>query len=113
MVTAATYPNSQAIDTALDASLAIRVQGLSKRFGRVTAVRDASFNVEPGDVFGLLGPNGAGKTTIIRMIVGLMKADAGTVSVFGFHPIQQRREVLVRSSTILESPALYPKLSGY
>ena len=113
MVTAATYPSSQVIERAADSALAIRVQGLHKRFGRVTAVRDASFNVEPGDVFGLLGPNGAGKTTIIRMIVGLMKADEGTVSVFGFDPIRQRRDVLIRSSTILESPALYPKLSGY
>ncbi|MBX3082554.1 MAG: ABC transporter ATP-binding protein [Anaerolineae bacterium] len=110
---AATLPGTQVIDSAADAALAIRVQGLHKRFGRVIAVKDASFSVEPGDVFGLLGPNGAGKTTIIRMIVGLMKADQGNVSVFGFDPIRQRREVLVRSSTILESPALYPKLNGY
>jgi ABC-2 type transport system ATP-binding protein len=86
MVTA-TLLSSQVIDRTVDSALAIRVQGLSKHFGRVTAVRNASFDVEPGDVFGLLGPNGAGKTTIIRMIVGLMKADEGSVNVFGFHPI--------------------------
>jgi ABC-2 type transport system ATP-binding protein len=101
-------------DTALDTEqFAIYIDNLGKRFGRVTAVRSASFAVRPGDVFGLLGPNGAGKTTIIRMIVGLMNPDQGSVRVFGFDPIQQRREVLVRSSTILESPALYPRLSGY
>lgn len=101
-------------DTSLDTrQFAIHITNLGKRFGRVTAVRNASFSVRPGDVFGLLGPNGAGKTTIIRMIVGLMKPDQGAVQVFGFDPIKQRREVLVRSSTILESPALYPRLSGY
>jgi ABC-type multidrug transport system ATPase subunit len=97
----------------LAAGVAIQVQGIHKRFGRVVAVRNASFVVHTGDVFGLLGPNGAGKTTLIRMIVGLMKADTGSASVFGFDPIKQRREVLIRSSTILESPALYPKMSGY
>ncbi|MBX3066597.1 MAG: ABC transporter ATP-binding protein [Anaerolineae bacterium] len=101
-------------DSSLDTrQFAIHIENLGKRFGRVTAVRNASFSVRPGDVFGLLGPNGAGKTTIIRMVVGLMKADHGSVQVFGFDPIKQRREVLVRSSTILESPALYPRLSGY
>lgn len=100
-------------EAARSTGLAIQVQALQKRFGRVMAVRDATFMVQPGDVFGLLGPNGAGKTTIIRLLIGLMKPDAGAVSVFGFDPIKQRREVLIRSSTILEAPAMYPKLSGY
>ncbi len=92
---------------------AIRVWALTKRFGRVTAVKDASFEVKAGDVFGLLGPNGAGKTTIIRMLVGLMKPDSGNAHIFGFDPTTNRREVLQRTSSILESPALYPRLSGY
>jgi ABC-2 type transport system ATP-binding protein len=104
---------SVTMEAVASATRAIHVQGLQKRFGRVVAVRDASFSVHPGDVFGLLGPNGAGKTTIIRLLVGLMKPDSGAIQVFGFDPIRQRREVLVRSSTILEAPALYPRLSGY
>lgn len=92
---------------------AIRIDGLTKRFGKVTAVREASFSVRPGDVFGLLGPNGAGKTTIIRMLVGLVKPDSGQARVFGFDPQTQRRDVLIRSSSILEAPALYPRLSGF
>lgn len=91
---------------------AITLQGLSKQFGRKTAVQDVSFDVNKGDVFGLLGPNGAGKTTIIRMIVGLMRPTRGEARVFGFDPQTQRRDVLVRSATILESPAMYPKLSA-
>jgi ABC-2 type transport system ATP-binding protein len=96
-----------------DGPAAIRIDGLTKRFGNVVAVREASFAVQPGDVFGLLGPNGAGKTTIIRMLVGLVKPDSGQARVFGFDPQTQRREVLTRSSSILESPALYPRLSGF
>jgi ABC-2 type transport system ATP-binding protein len=92
---------------------AIQIYSLSKRFRKVIAVNNASFTVRRGDVFGLLGPNGAGKTTIIRMLVGLIKPSAGAASVFGFDPQTQRREVLLRTSAILEAPALYPRLSGY
>lgn len=92
---------------------ALEISGLNKSFKSRYAVREASFTVQKGDVFGLLGPNGAGKTTIIRMIVGLVKPDSGSIRVFGFDPMRQRPAVLSRSSTILESPALYPKLTGF
>ena len=61
----------------------IVVDQISKRFGSQTAVDQASFSVEPGEIFGLLGPNGAGKTTIIRIILDIFKADSGTVSIMG------------------------------
>jgi len=61
----------------------VEVNNLAKSFGSVQAVRDVSFAVEPGEIFGLLGPNGAGKTTTIRMILDVFKPDAGTVRVFG------------------------------
>lgn len=96
-----------------DGHNAIQIEGLTKRFGKVTAVKDANFYVRAGDVFGLLGPNGAGKTTIIRMLVGLVKPTAGIMKVFGFNPITERRAVLQRSSTILEAPAMYPKLNAF
>ena len=62
---------------------AIRVRGLTKRFGDVLAVDDLSFDVHPGRVTGFLGPNGSGKTTTLRMLLGLVTADAGTATVHG------------------------------
>jgi len=62
----------------------IRAQNLRKTFGSVEAVKDVSFDVEPGQVLGLLGPNGAGKTTTINMISTLLQIDAGEATVGGF-----------------------------
>ena len=63
---------------AATAGPAIQVAGLRKKFGRVTAVDDVSFTVSSGRITGFLGPNGAGKTTTLRMILGLIRPDAGT-----------------------------------
>jgi ABC-2 type transport system ATP-binding protein len=59
------------------------VNSVRKRFGKVEAVRDVSFEVYPGEIFGLLGPNGAGKTTTIRMMLDIFEPDAGQISLFG------------------------------
>lgn len=64
-------------------SVPLRVDGVVKRFGAVTAVAGVSFEIAPGACFGLLGPNGAGKSTLIRSIVGRVRLDAGSVSIFG------------------------------
>jgi ABC-2 type transport system ATP-binding protein len=61
----------------------LRVTGLARRFGAVAAVRDVSFQIAGGDVFGLLGPNGAGKTTVVECVLGLARADAGTITIGG------------------------------
>ena len=61
----------------------IRADGLTKRFGQVTAVDDVSFEVDEGEVFGFLGPNGAGKTTTVRMLTGLISKTNGTAEVAG------------------------------
>jgi ABC-2 type transport system ATP-binding protein len=61
----------------------LRVDGVRKRFGSLTAVDGVSLHVDPGEVFGLLGPNGAGKTTLIRLILDIYRPDEGTVEVFG------------------------------
>ena len=61
----------------------ITVNHIAKALGSTQAVRDVSFEVLPGEIFGLLGPNGAGKTTSIRMILDIFKPDHGTISVFG------------------------------
>jgi ABC-2 type transport system ATP-binding protein len=62
---------------------AVSVQNISKKFGKVDAVRDVSFEVRTGEIFGMLGPNGAGKTTSIRIILDIFKANTGKISVFG------------------------------
>ena len=62
---------------------ALEVAGLRKRYGRVAALRGVSFSVAAGEIFGYLGPNGAGKTTTLRILTGLVRADAGTVMVIG------------------------------
>ena len=62
---------------------ALEVHGISKSYATVKAVDDLSFDIRPGEIFGLLGPNGAGKTTSIRMILDIIKPDAGQISVLG------------------------------
>src|SRR5258708_17909244 len=61
----------------------VRFDRVAKRFGAVSAVVDASFEVREGEVFGLLGPNGAGKTTALRILCGLLPPDAGALEVGG------------------------------
>ncbi len=62
---------------------AVSVQTISKRFGETQAVKDVSFEVQRGEIFGLLGPNGAGKTTTIRMMLDIFKPDSGKIAILG------------------------------
>ena len=90
---------------------AISVSNLSKRYGDVLAVNDASFEVPLGTICGFVGPNGSGKTTTIRMLLGLIKPTSGTGSIIGNsigHPEKYLREV----GAMIEGPAFYPALSG-
>src|SRR3954452_4985851 len=68
---------------ALPPSPAVWCSGLRKRYGRRTAVEDVSFTVARGEVLGLLGPNGAGKTRVLKMLLGLVRPDAGEVMLLG------------------------------
>src|SRR5208282_3449373 len=76
-----------------DTSSAIRVEGLTKRFGDFTAVDHVSFEVPRGEVFGLLGPNGAGKTTLVRMLTTLLRPSGGQAFVAGFDVARNARKV--------------------
>ena len=73
----------------------IEVEGLSKRYGDFEAVKNASFQVDRGEVVGFLGPNGAGKTTTMRMVTGFLPPSAGSVKIAGHDmleaPLQARR----------------------
>lgn len=75
-----------------DNGFAIRLRGVTKRFGKHTAVDEFDFEVPRGVICGLLGPNGSGKTTSIRMIMGILHPDEGTVELFGENPDRTRRE---------------------
>ncbi|MDQ3639947.1 MAG: ATP-binding cassette domain-containing protein [Actinomycetota bacterium] len=93
------------------APAAIDVVGLTKRFGRHVAVDDLSMTVPAGVIAGFVGPNGAGKTTTMRMLLGLVTANAGTGTVLG-QPLDEPRRYLPRVGALIESPAFYPSLSG-
>ena len=64
-------------------NIVLQTEGLTKRYGSLTAVQDLTLQVYEGEVFGFLGPNGAGKTTSINMMCGLLKPDAGRVLIHG------------------------------
>jgi ABC-2 type transport system ATP-binding protein len=90
---------------------AISLEGVSKRLSGRQVLSDVGFAVEPGDIFGCLGPNGAGKTTTIRIILGLLKASAGTVRVLGRDPSDEG--VRNRIGFLLEIDGLYDNLSAW
>lgn len=90
----------------------IQTQGLTRRFGKETAVDRLDLHVPAGSVYGFLGPNGAGKTTTIRMLLGLIRPSAGQVRLFGRRLEDDRLEVLRRVGALVESPSLYPQLTG-
>jgi ABC-2 type transport system ATP-binding protein len=75
---------------------AIEVVGLTKRFGKVTAVDDVSFRVGRGEILGLLGPNGAGKTTLIQLLLGLTTPTSGSAKVLGLAVGEDRSRILAR-----------------
>ncbi|MGK5627349.1 ATP-binding cassette domain-containing protein, partial [Streptomyces sp. URMC 123] len=96
------------------ADVPLTITGLSKRYAGATdryAVRDLGFRVERGQVLGLLGPNGAGKTTTLRMLMGLIRPDAGEIRVFG-HAVRPGAPVLSRVGAFVEGAGFLPHLSG-
>ncbi len=93
-------------------SISIETVGLTRRFGSTTAVNDVSLKVPEGAVYGFLGPNGAGKTTTIRMLLGLIRPDSGTVRVMGNELVPGRPQQHNRVGAMVESPALYKHLTG-
>ena len=90
----------------------ITTQNLTKRFGHVEAVREVSLDVREGDRYGLLGPNGSGKSTLVRMLLGLVYATSGSISVLGEPVPRHVSRVLPEIGAVIEEPAAYPHLSG-
>ncbi|MBM4427030.1 MAG: ATP-binding cassette domain-containing protein [Chloroflexi bacterium] len=90
----------------------IEVQGLSKSFGKVQAVKGVSFSARDGQITGLLGPNGAGKSTTLRMLYTLLKPDDGSAQIDGFDVRQNPIEVQKRIGVLADARGLYPRLTS-
>jgi ABC-2 type transport system ATP-binding protein len=91
---------------------AVAVEGLRKRFGAATALDGVDLALAPGQVHGLLGANGAGKTTLMRVLLGLVRPDAGTARLFGADVLDDPVAALAGVGGFVETPAAYPYLSG-
>lgn len=90
---------------------AVSLSGLTKRFGRVTAVDGVSLEVPSGGVFGLLGPNGSGKTTLLSMVSGFIRPTNGTVTLFGRDGPAERAQTLGGVGALIERPIFWPYMS--
>lgn len=91
----------------------IEAQSLSKSFKDFQAVQDLSFSVQHGDIYGFLGQNGAGKSTTMRMLLGLIKPDSGSVYIKGNEFNSSNRSLLRHVGAIVEKPDMYDYLSGW
>ncbi len=92
--------------------MTIVLEEVTKRFGRQLAVDRLSLRVEPGQVFAFLGPNGAGKTTTIKMIAGLLRPNAGSVTVCGYDLVRDGQLAKAKLAYVPDQPFLYDKLTG-
>lgn len=87
----------------------LTVENISKTYGNIRALKDVSFSVPEGTVFGILGPNGSGKTTTLGIITDILKATTGSYKIFDEEPQAQQRKNI---GTLLETPNFYHYLSG-
>jgi ABC-2 type transport system ATP-binding protein len=92
--------------------LAVRTHGLTRRFGAQVAVDGVDLEVPRGAVYGFLGPNGSGKTTTIRMLLGLIAAQAGDIELLGQPMPRSAGRVLPRVGALIEGPAFHPYVGG-
>jgi ABC-2 type transport system ATP-binding protein len=96
----------------VDSGLPVEVRGLVKRYGHILAVDAVDLNVHVGDIYGFLGPNGAGKTTAMRVMLGLLRPDEGTVRLFGRDPLHEIPAALDGVGGFVEAPHFYNYLTG-
>lgn len=92
---------------------AVEVERLNKFYGKFHALKDVSFNVNSGEIYGLIGPNGAGKTTTLRIIATLLSPSSGVVKVFGMNVVNDADKVRRIISYLPEEAGAYKYLTGY
>ncbi|HEX6307009.1 MAG TPA: ABC transporter ATP-binding protein [Longimicrobiales bacterium] len=90
----------------------IRLEGVTKRYGRFTAVHPLDLDVRPGELYGFLGPNGAGKTTTIRMVTGVLRPTEGRIFIGGHDMLEDPVSAKRHIGYIPDRPSLYEKLTG-
>jgi ABC-2 type transport system ATP-binding protein len=95
----------------MSADLAIDVRGMTKRFGDRTVVNDIALQVRTGEIYGFLGPNGSGKTTFIRMLCGLLRADAGSGTCLGYDVIRESEAIKRHVGYMTQRFSFYEDLS--
>jgi ABC-2 type transport system ATP-binding protein len=88
------------------------MQGLTKKFDDLTAVKDVTLSIAPGEVLALLGPNGAGKTTTVRMLAAILAPTAGSARVVGHDVVAEGQEVRRHVGVLTEAPGLYTRMTG-
>ena len=93
-------------------NVVLSIKNLSKTFKEIKAVDDLSFDVHVGEIFGFLGPNGAGKSTTIRLMLGLIRPDAGDVEIFDKSVAQHRNGSLHGVGALIEDAAFYKNISA-
>ena len=90
----------------------LEVSQLTKTYSNQRGIREVSFTIRRGEVFGFLGPNGAGKTTVMKIITGLARADRGSVKIFGFEQPEQFEKAMEKVGALIETPAFYEHLNA-
>lgn len=91
----------------------LEIKNLHKSFGQKKVIRNLNFSLSRGEVLGFIGPNGAGKTTTIRLILGLIYPDKGTVKIDGYDIKTDFYKAIARVGAVVETPKFYTYLSGY
>ncbi len=102
----------QKVEGTTMADFPLQVKGLNKSFGKAHIIKEMSFQLQRGQIYGFLGPNGSGKTTTIRMIVSLIKPNSGDVLIEGKSIQTDRKAALAKIGAIVEDPDLYGYLTG-
>lgn len=90
----------------------VELQNVAKCYGELRAVDGLSFAIQPGEFFGLLGPNGSGKTTTVKMMLGLLDPDAGSIRIDGIDPAEDSRGVKSRIGYVSEEAILYASMTA-
>ena len=92
--------------------IVISASNLTKTFPGKEVIRNCTFSVEQGSIYGLLGRNGAGKTTVFKLLLGLLKPSAGTAGVLGLDSVRDNEAILRRTGSLIETPIFYEHLSA-
>lgn len=88
----------------------VKLNSIYKRYKNVVAVDNVSINIKKGEVFGIIGANGAGKTTLMEIMMGLRKADKGSVEILGYSMDKDKYKIKQKMGVLLQEAALYPKI---